>query len=97
MKQLLLALVIGAVGFSSQCAMTIGMQKNGWRCCRCDSSCCGSWCSYEEKSATASLVRQSLCPVFALVWQGLFFPEERLSWTSFAGMRVWELRHAQAS
>ena len=29
MKQLLLALVIGAVGFSSQCAMTIGMQKDG--------------------------------------------------------------------
>ncbi|CAE7526016.1 YPL264C [Symbiodinium natans] len=65
LMQLLLTFTIGFVGFSSQCVMTIGMQK--------------------EKSATASLVRQSLCPVFALLWQGLFFPDESLSWTSFAG------------
>ncbi|CAJ1427636.1 unnamed protein product [Effrenium voratum] len=39
----------------------------------------------KEKSATASLVRQSLCPCFALLWQLCFFPEDRLGWTSLAG------------
>lgn len=39
----------------------------------------------KEKSATASLIRQSLCPVFAMLWQPLCFPEDQLSWTSFAG------------
>lgn len=39
----------------------------------------------KEKSATASLVRQSLCPVFAMLWQPLMFPEDQLTWTSFAG------------
>eukprot|EP00435_Cladocopium_sp_Y103_P007516 s1693_g2.t1 len=39
----------------------------------------------KEKSATASLTRQSLCPVFAMLWQPLCFPEDQLSWTSFAG------------
>ena len=38
-----------------------------------------------EKSATGSLVRQSLCPIFALLWQWLCFPEDVLEWTSFAG------------
>lgn len=39
----------------------------------------------KEKSATASLIRQSLCPIFALAWQALFFPADVLGWTSFAG------------
>ena len=46
---------------------------------------CDHCYSTKEKSATASLVRQSLCPVFALLWQGLFFPKDALAWTSFAG------------
>lgn len=36
------------------------------------------------KPVTAKLVRQSLCPIFALLWQGLFFADV-LTWTSFAG------------
>lgn len=39
----------------------------------------------KEKSATSSLVRQSLGPVFALLWQGLFFPTDALTWSTFAG------------
>lgn len=39
----------------------------------------------QEKSATGSLVRQSLCPIFALLWQWLCFPQDVLAWTSFAG------------
>ena len=45
---------------------------------------------WQEKSATASLIRQSLCPVFAMLWQPLCFPEDQLSWTSFAGPGVWD-------
>eukprot|EP00913_Durusdinium_trenchii_P014165 g13293.t1 len=72
--QLAIALAIGTAGFLSQMAMTKGMQKEP------------QWSdSPPKKSATSSLVRQSLGPVFALLWQGLFFPTDALTWSTFAG------------
>ncbi|CAE8621746.1 unnamed protein product [Polarella glacialis] len=44
-----------------------------------------TWGMQREKSATASLARQGLAPVSALILQLVFLPGDAVLWTTFAG------------